>query len=430
MTGPNQSWGGRRRPRAALAALAVGACAIALAACGSSSSSTTTSSAATSSAATSSAATSSAASSSGAPSGSPVKVAMITFKVPGEDQLTPMTAGADAAIKVINGEGGFGGHPVQLITCNSMLSPGPALDCAHSTVTQHPIAMIGCELAWSLGGLRVYTAANVPSLNCLNTQADFSSNWSFGMNPGASGDDAATIAYACSLPDVKTIADVTIALPAEIAVYNANVAPVAKACGKTPILTTVPTNVVDITPYVAKTMQSKPQFILSNVETAETEQLYSEFEGQGIPANRIAASDVDYTAALLKNAPAMKGGISIAEFNPWTDTSDPSIAQYVQALQSTGATYQDPNVEWGYSLMMWVYDSAKAAGFSNLTGTSLANYFRTANNVAIPLSRTWLNPGPSSAPAIKQPYARMLIWTGTTFTPVSGGDQGWFSGLK
>jgi hypothetical protein len=312
-----------------------------------------------------------------------------------------------------------------------MLSPAPALECAHSTVGEHPLAMIGCELAWSLGGLKVYTAADIPSVNCLNTEGDFTSSWSFGMNPGAAGDDAATIAYACTLPDVKTITDVTIALPAEIAVYNANVAPVAKACGKTSTITTVPTNVVDITPYVTKTMQTaKPQFILSNVETAETEQLYSLFEAQGIPANRIAASDVDYTAALLKSAPAMKGGISIAEFNPWTDTSDASVNAYVQALQGSGIDYQDPNVEWGYALMMWVYDSAKAAGFSNLSGSTLANYFRTANNVPVPLSRLWLNPGPSSAQAVKQPYARMLIWDGTTFTPVSGGDQGWFTGLK
>ncbi len=59
---------------------------------------------------------------------------MVAFKVPGEDQLTPMTQGADLAAKMINSEGGFGGRPAKVISCNSMLQPAAAEDCVFMSV--------------------------------------------------------------------------------------------------------------------------------------------------------------------------------------------------------------------------------------------------------------------------------------------------------
>jgi hypothetical protein len=186
---------------------------------------------------------------------------------------------------------------------------------------------------------------------------------------------------------------------------------------------------VDITPYVQKAVGYHPQFILGNIQTAQVPQMFTLFEQNGVPAGDISASDVAYTAAILEKAPQMKGGLSVAEFNPWTMTNLPDVAAYVNAMKSGSVDYRDPSVEWGWALAMWVYNASKAVGFDKLTGATLASYLRTAVHQPIPLSRTW-GPGPTTAPQVKQPYARMLIWNGSTFTPVSGGDQGWFTGLK
>lgn len=362
-------------------------------------------------------------------SGSPVNVAMITFEVPGEDQLTPMTAGAQAAIKVIDREGGFGGRPVNVITCNSQLQPAAATDCAHKALADHPVAMIGCEPAWSASGLPVFAQAKIPSLNCLNTKQDFTSQWEFGLNNGGSGDSAALAAYACSRPSVKTFVDLSQDIPSDHVNYDSYVAPVLKACGKKTVGIFVPTGASDIAPYAAKVAAAHPDFVYLTT-TGLIAQAYRSLEQNGIPASHIGASDVYYTHQILSQAPQMKGGIDVAEFNPWTLTSDPSVAEYRKALQGSSSDYRDPNVEWGYALMMWLYDSAKSVGFSKADGATLANYWRTVNNVPIPLSRTWTNPGPKQAPADKQPYARMLRWTGHTFVAVRGGQHGWFTGLK
>jgi ABC-type branched-subunit amino acid transport system substrate-binding protein len=416
----------RGRRRAAIGGLCAALTALMLAACGSSSSSNSTAAGSAPTGAGTSASAQNAA------TGSPINVALISFKVPGEDSLTPMQAGAEAAARVINAKGGFGGHPVHIVSCNSMLEPAASTDCAHKTIVEHPIAMIGCELAWATSGLPVYAAEKTPSINCLDTQQDFTNQWSFGVNPGAEGDNAGLVAYLCSDPSVHRVAATAVDLPAEHAVFDSVVVPKLRACGKTVQTLYVPTTSVDISPYMTKIAQARPDFVIGNIESAEVPQMYSLLEQNNIPASHIAAADVDFTHQILASAPQMKGGIDMAEFNPWTDTSDPQVAAYNKATQGSSSDPRDPTVEWGYSDMMWLYDASKAVGFSKLTGTTLANYLRTATNKPVPLSHTWINPGPSQTPQIKQPYVRIMQWTGTTFKALPAGPKkdGWVTGLQ
>ncbi len=356
---------------------------------------------------------------------------MISFKVPGEDQLTPMVQGADTALKVIDAKGGFGGRSVKLVTCNSMLQPASAEDCAHTTLADHPVTMIGCENVWAMTGLPIYAAAKVPSLNCLNTAQDYHSPWEFGVTPGATGDDAAYAAYLCTLPAVKTAGVLVIQLPAIVSDITTAFTPILKTCGKTVSTVQVPPTATDVTPYVAKLLSYKPQYALVNLETAEVPESYAALEQGGVPASHIAGSSVYFIDTVLAHAPAMKGGISIAEWAPWSDTSDPNVVTYDNAVKAAGLDYKDPNIEWGYGLMMWLYTAAQRVGFANLDSTTLEHYLSTATNVPIPLAYNWLNPGPTQYPSIKQPFDLLAHWTGTTFEPIPVGPtkDGWISGI-
>ena len=405
-------------PRTAKAVMGLAAvvCVAALAACGGSSSSSSSNSA-----------TPSAIKSA---TKSPVTVAVISFKLPTDNELDTIGAGAQGAANVINADGGFGGHPVKIVECNSMLAPGPSDDCAHSTVADHPLAMIGCELSWGETGAVVYAAAQIPSINCLNTPADFKSQWEFGLQAGAAGDFAALATYLCSQPNIKTVVAENSDQPELHVSWNDTINPILTGCGKKTFALYVPPTSVDVAPYMVKGASYHPQFVISQVQNAQVPPSFSALEQNGIPASHIAASDVDFTAATLAAAPQMKGSLDVAEFDPWTLTNLPDVAEYDKAMQGSGVAYKDPSVEWGYSLMMWLYIAAQHVGFAHLSSAALASYMRTANNVAIPLSRDWTNPGPTAAAAIKQPDARILRWTGTSFVPLSGGSDGWFGGLK
>ena len=180
--------------------------------------------------------------------------------------------------------------------------------------------MVGCEPSWYLSGLPIYTAAKIPSINCMNTEQDFKSSWEFGLEAGAQGDSAAFISYMCSQPAVKTVVDMVIDLPSEHNVFDTAVKAPLQACGKKAIGIYVPTTVADLTPYVAKAAQAKPQFVTANFSATEVPQVYAGLEQDGIPASHIVANGIDFTHAILAKAPQMKGGIVLEEFNPWTLT--------------------------------------------------------------------------------------------------------------
>jgi ABC-type sugar transport system substrate-binding protein len=73
----------------------------------------------------------------------PITLALVTYKVPGLDLLTPMTAGAQAAAKQINAAGGIGGRNIVITPCNSMFQPTTATKCAHDAISSKAVAMCG-----------------------------------------------------------------------------------------------------------------------------------------------------------------------------------------------------------------------------------------------------------------------------------------------
>ncbi len=90
------------------------------------------------------------------------------------------------------------------------------------------------------------------------------------------------------------------------------------------------------------------------------------FRRRASPPRRVSSSRTSPRAA-----PSMKGGLALSQLIPWTATSNASVAQYLTATNAAGTDSANINVEWDYSMMLWLYGAANAAGFSHLTGTTL-----------------------------------------------------------
>jgi ABC-type branched-subunit amino acid transport system substrate-binding protein len=417
-----------------LAAAGCAAC-IALAACGGTSNSTTSAAAAGS--ATTSAAgnsttspTANPTSASGAATKAPVTLAVVTYKVPGLDLLTPMTAGAQAAASQINAAGGIGGRKVVITSCNSLFQPATDTVCAHNALNANATAMIGCDGAWSSSGLQVLEAAKVPSINCLTGTVDVTNPWSFGITPSGLGEDQALAGYICERSDVKTMAFIAANLTADLPLV-AGVKKVLTGCGKTLAPFLYPATATDVAPYVQKAANAKPDFVLLNVFGTQVVSMVTAFKQNGIPASKIAAPDADLPYATISQAGSVLNGIySIEQFTPWDNTSDPQVAAYFDAMKGSSVDPRDGNVEWGYSDVMTIYDAAKHIGVDNFSSATLANFLQTQNNFPIPLSRVLVNPGPKIAPQEKQPWARIYQLQGGKFVLVPAGPSkdGWVEG--
>lgn len=361
-------------------------------------------------------------------SGSPIHIEMLSFTIPGLDFLTPDNAGAQAAATVINNEGGFGGRKLIVDKCNTELTSAGDISCAHSTLGNHPVAEIGCDPFWASAGNPIYAAEGIPSFNCADSDADYSSKWEFSADPLEMNVAAR---FVCGMSSVKSVVFAAQADPIVEQEVPPQISAIFKSCGKTVSEVFWPLTAVDMAPYAQKILASKPGFVMLQAGGTQYLQLMKAFQTDGWPADKtsVDSGTIDYGNILKPGGAAVNGAYFLSYVADWDDTSNPQVATYLKAT----ASLPDPketNTEASYAEIMWIYSAAKAIGFSKFNATTLTNYMRTANGAAIPLSRAMVNPGPSGYQAIKQPYEQVLQWKNGTLSVVNPNNNGgWVSGL-
>lgn len=362
---------------------------------------------------------------------SPVVLQLISAKTTGVNLLDPYEAGAQAAVKKINASGGFGGRKVVLDVCNSMLTPAGSTTCAHKAIANDPVAMWGCEPNWSATGQPIFAAKGIPSFNCLNSDKDFTDPTSFSIFPGGAVEFSAGAKYICTMPDVKSVSWIAQEDPGQMKAVPQALTPIFEGCGKKISYEWFPFSAVDVTPYVTKVMQSKPDFVMMDVSGAAFVKLVKAFEQQGLPAEKIYSTSIamDENNVLKPAGSALNGTLWTSYIANWDDASDPTIAAYRKATAGEANPLQGLSL-WGWIQMYWFRTVAQQVGADKFDASSLMHFMKTANGVPIPGSRTLVNPGPAKAPAMKQPYLQILRYVNGKFQVVlKNTDKGWVNGV-
>lgn len=412
--------------RMRVAGLAAGAlCMVALAACGGGSSGDQSTASGTGGAAEGQ--------SSGTNSSkAPVTIAVVSLKLPGSDLLTGYTAGAQAALKTIKAQGGFGGREVSLATCNSMLQAATTATCAHKTIAQHPVAMFGCEPSWTQAGAPVYSKSGIPSFICMNTEQDFASPTNYGLAPGGWGIPGAMAKFACGQSDVKRVAFFTVDLPNYVPEAE-NIGQMLKRCGKSLEHFTYPATATDVAPYVLKAADFKPDFVLLDpLAGPSVIKIYQQFAQQGVSASHVILLGAAASYETLHGGGAAMNGTYVSGQNAsWDDTSNPDVSAYLRAMKGSPVDPREENVETGYSVVMFLYEAAKKIGFDRFNSASLAKFLedKANNGFHIPLSRSLVIPGPEGFAKMRQPSAQIMQWQDGKLSVVTKGtNDGWING--
>jgi ABC-type branched-subunit amino acid transport system substrate-binding protein len=363
----------------------------------------------------------------------PVRIPVISIKIPGLDLLTPQAAGAKAAADKINEEGGFGGREAVVEECATQLTPATATVCANQTLAKGDVmAEIGCEVTWPTSGLKIYEKAGVPSMNCVN---GFSSDWNFSGHPGAFGLQAGEAAWLCERPEIKSVVLLGQDIATSRTEEQTSTEPIIKACGKEIHYVFAPIETTDFTPYVNKVLEYDPDFVISQQSPAPTAQMFKTFQQAGYPADQISVveSSCGYEEVLEPAGSAMEGAYCAGGFKPWTDESDPEVAEYLEAMKNNdvGYDYRSTSPPYGYSSVMFIYEAAEKIGFDKVTPKKLAEYMRTESGINYPLANKWVNPGPKVSSSVKQPETLISQWKDGTFTTIEEGtEEGWIDGFK
>jgi ABC-type branched-subunit amino acid transport system substrate-binding protein len=358
----------------------------------------------------------------------PIVVALNALKVQAVDLLTPYEAGAAAAAKQINAQGGFGGREVKVESCNTGYQPATSVACARKVVDKKPVASIGCEPTWATSGLPTLAKAKIPSFNCINTEEDMTNPMSFGMTQGNTGGQRAMSRWLCTRDEVKKVAVFTQDIPISHESVPVAIGETLKQCGKSATYTYYPITGADLLPHVSKAAKGKPDFVIAVGGGALAVQIYKLFGQAGIPADKIgiSANAMAYEQVLEPAGAAIEGAYATLETQAWGDTEDPGVAAYLKAMEGSGVDARDVNPQTAYMQMMTLYTAAEEIGFDKFDSASLVEFMNTANGVAIPNSRQILNPGPKGAPQVKQPYSQIAQWKDGKLTPVTEGtEEGW-----
>ena len=190
---------------------------------------------------------------------------------------------------------------------------------------------------------------------------------------------------------------------------------------------------VDLAPYVTKAVAYKPNFVLTLGGGAVAIQLFQSLEQAGIPADEImgSANAPAYQSVLKPAGSVMNGGYFSSEVQNWNDLSNPGVGIYLKAMgqYESGVDPQDPNPETAWADVMLLWQASKQIGATKFSAATFAKWTQTANKVPLPLSRTYLNPGPKGSTSIKQPFTEIVQWKNGKLNIVkSGTNAGWVRG--
>ncbi|MBF6621348.1 MAG: ABC transporter substrate-binding protein [Patulibacter sp.] len=362
----------------------------------------------------------------------PVVIALNALKMQAVDLLTPYEAGAAAAAKQINAEGGFGGREVIVESCNTAYQAATAVACARRTLAKKPLVSIGCEPTWATSGLPVFAKAKVPTINCPNSDEEYTNPWHFALTQGTLGGQRAMARYLCTRDDVENVAVFTQDVPFQHKEAPRAITPVLEECGKSVSFTYYPITGGDLLPHVTKAAKGKPDFVIAWGGGAIAVQLFKLFGQAGIPADRVfgPGNAMAYEQVLAPAGAAMEGAFGAIEVNSWSNTEDPGVAAYLKAMEGSGVDPKDSNPQTAYMNMMAIYAAAQEIGFDELDPASLVEFLNTANDVPIPGTRSIVNPGPEIAPQVKQPYAQIVQWKDGKLNVITEGtEDGWVLGF-
>lgn len=249
----------------------------ALAACSSSSSSSSSSSTAAQAAGT-------------APSGSVIKLGIIT-DVGGAVNDADEVAGARAAVRGVNKRGGIDGHPVQLVFCNGALSPVTDESCVRNMIGDHVMAMVGDEMvAYEESGDKLFSAAGIASVSPVAYSYDFQDPNSYLINSGQeflnAAQDVASVKYGG-----KRVGFIVVDIPTTVPYVAAHKVLLPTLGGTFAGDVEVPEVMTDYSAPAAALNASKPDVVNTDSDEASDIEIFKDMAALGFTGKEVVAAD-------------------------------------------------------------------------------------------------------------------------------------------
>jgi branched-chain amino acid transport system substrate-binding protein len=341
--------------------------------------------------------------------------------------IAQFPAGAEAAVKYLNEEqGGIGGRPVELFTCDSKTDPAATSSCATAAVQKKSVAKIGLSVLWGDNGIPIAKRAGLPSMNApVSAQDSTAGDISFPLGGGSGSEWPGQIKYWAENMGMKKavlLADDNSTGRVQVA----NQQKTAKEVGVELIPVYLKVGAADPTPTIAKAVSQKPDVIFTAASGAAAVAVYRALQQQGFPADKVvnqgAAVDEE---SFFSKVPAnlVDGSYYTYEFDSFDDMSNPEIKIYRDAMKKYGPN--DGRAEfyqWGFSNVMTIAQIAEKEGVEDFDAKTLKDFLTTVEDTKAfmggQLSR---KSAPKDQAALIQPTFRIMQYKDGKLNNISDG---------
>ncbi|CAN5226213.1 hypothetical protein BH09ACT6_BH09ACT6_16160 [soil metagenome] len=294
-------------------------------------------------------------------SGGTVKIGVMTSVGSGLSNYPDIQAGAEAAVKQINADGGVNGKNVELDFCNTQGDATQAQACARQLDSDGVVATAGRIDIFDAQSFPILEAAGIPDIGSSSGGAaiDYTSPMSFPLSGGNFGAYTA-LPYAFQTAGAKSMVVATIDLP--VGTVQAGFAQtVAQNIGldvkqqiKIPS-----TGVTDYSPYVQKVIDSGADSVIVELGPAGFQAYVKAAAALGSMAT-IGGTAFTFGQSEAAGVGALANTMLVtAPYPSVDDKANPGIAQYHKELDADGVS-NDPSVRRYGGLNAWLAMHAAA----------------------------------------------------------------------
>lgn len=321
---------------------------------------------------------------SGRATGRPLVVGMINQEEAPNGSFPEIRRDAEAAIRYVNEElGGVDGRPLQLESCATAGTPESSQACATRLRARNPVAVLGGIDFFAGSSLPVFESAKIPYVGMTPALGDeLASRYAFLLAGGLAADLLAQTEYITATLGAKKVGVVHLDLPGLQGAAVLAARAILEKKGVTDLrIVSEKGDAADFVPAVRSATRNDPDVLLAV------------FPAQGCTRVLQAAQSLRIRAPLfLPSACAAKqvfdaagsaaNGVSFASgLVPYTESSNPEVATYLEKLRQYGPDGADPSVlsQAGFSLVMNLHRLLTDVD-GELTGESLTNKLRSTKD--------------------------------------------------
>jgi ABC-type branched-subunit amino acid transport system substrate-binding protein len=263
-------------------------------------------------------------------------------------------AGAEAAAKAINDDGGIDGRKIDLIFCNSQSDPNQALACARKAVSEKVAAVVGHTDTFSTQTLPVLEAADIPAIGLepRGNPIELQSATSYPFDGGSPGDSVAA-PYGLKAAGAKRVVAVSADVPSAVANIDL-VRQGAEAAGiEFAGSVKIPTSgVTDYAPFAQQIRAMNGDSAMFNATVAQIQGLMKATKSLGMKVTYAQHATAFGTKEAKATGSVVDGMLLVSAFPAYSDTDNPAIAQFNEEMDAAGST--DPGLKRSTAINAWL----------------------------------------------------------------------------